>query len=315
MGRIATETMEVLAQYKPDEKVEILTWCTNLTFETIGRIGFGYSFDLMHRNKEPHPFIEAMAYALSNGTKRFSQPVFMKKLPLQSNKKWEQGNHLMHSTVEKVIQERKSGADAKDMHKDLLGYMLNARDEHNLGLSDENIRDQVVTFLIAGHDTTANTLAWFFYEMTRNPEVETRVLQELANAGITSDKYPTAEQISSLKYLNRVLKEVLRLHSPLRNISKYCKKDCVVPGGYLVKEGTICTVSILNMHTNPKVYPNPEKFDPDRFTPEEEQKRSRYSWLPFSTGPRSCIGMAFALQEAKTVIGMWLHRYKFLYGM
>lgn len=290
MGMIAQETMKVLAEYKPDEKVEILHWCTNLTFETIGRIGFGYSFDLMDRNKPSHPFIDAMGYALSNSLGRFARPTFMKQLPLESNRTWDRGNNLMKSIVDDVIRDRKNGSEANDMEKDLLGFMLNARDEHGDGLTDENIRDQVVTFLIAGHDTTANTLAWTLYEFARNPDIETKVLQEIANAGITSDELPTVEQISSLKYLNKVLKETLRLHSPLRNITKYCQKDCVVPGGYLIKAGNACIVSVLNMHLNPDVYPDPYRYDPERFTPEEEQKRSRYGWLPFSTGPRACIG-------------------------
>ncbi|KAI8064291.1 cytochrome P450 [Gilbertella persicaria] len=313
MGKIAMETIKVLERYSPDDKVEILNWCTNLTFETIGRIGFGYSFDILNFDSPTHPFIEAMGYALSHAAKRFVQPNLLRKLPLQSNRAWENGNKLMHSIVEQVIQERKVSKDAKDAEKDLLGYMLNARDEHNLGLSDENIRDQVVTFLIAGHDTTANTLAWTFYELSRNPHVEAMLLQEIANAGITSGQLPTTEQISSLKYMDRVLKETLRLHPPLRGITKVCIKDCVVPGGYRIKEDTACAVSILNIHTNPDIYPDPFKYDPDRFLPEEEQNRSRYAWLPFSTGPRACIGMVFALQEAKTVLGMLLHRFKFFY--
>ncbi|KAI9363256.1 cytochrome P450 [Pilaira anomala] len=313
MGIIAQETIKIFSEYTPEDKVEILDWCTNMTFETIGRIGFGYTFDLMHRDKPPHPFIVAMGYGLSNSVVRFSRPAFMRHLPIASNRKWERGNDLMRSLVDQVIVERKNSEFAKDSEKDLLGFMLNARDEHNLGLSDENIRDQVITFLIAGHDTTANTLAWVLYELSRNPDVQTKLLQEIANAGISSDKLPTVEQISSLKYFSRVLKETLRMHSPLRGIGKYCKKECILPGGYRIKAGVAAVASTLNIHMNPEVYKNPTKFDPDRWTPEEEQKRSLYAWLPFSTGPRACIGMAFALQELKTALGMFLHRFEFKY--
>ncbi|KAI7880495.1 cytochrome P450 [Mucor mucedo] len=313
MGIIAQETIKVLSEYAPEDKVEILDWCTNLTFETIGRIGFGYSFDLMDRSKPSHPFINAMGYALGNSVARFARPSFMSKMPLESNRNWERSIKLMHSIVDEVVAERKASESAKDPAKDLLGFMLNARDEHNLGLSDENIRDQVVTFLIAGHDTTANTLAWVLYELSRHPDIQAKVLQEISNAGITSDALPTVEQISSLKYLSKVLKETLRMHPPLRGISKYCKKDCIVPGGYRIKGDTSIHVSIINLHMNPNVYKNPTVFDPERFSPEEEQKRSLYSWLPFSTGPRACIGMAFALQEAKTVLSMFLHRFDFKY--
>jgi cytochrome P450/NADPH-cytochrome P450 reductase len=290
MGRIAQDTIKVLSTYKPDEKVEILIWCTNLTFETIGTIGFGYSFGMLDRNHPSHPFLEAMDYALRESLKRFARPDFVKWLPLEINRRWENGNNLMRFIVDEVIQDRKNGDYAKDMQKDLLGFMLNARDEHNLGLSDENIRDQVITFLIAGHDTTANTLAYTLYELSRHPDVEAKLLQEIANAGITSDELPTVEQISSLKYLHKVLKETLRLYSPLKTLSKYCQKDCTLPGGYQVKADSEMLLSISNMHRREDIYPDPHSFNPDRWTPEEEQKRPRIAWLPFSTNLRGCIG-------------------------
>ncbi|KAG2226154.1 hypothetical protein INT45_003299 [Circinella minor] len=314
MGHIAMETIKTLEEYKPEEPVEILDWTTRLTFETIGRIGFGYNFGLLESRDTPlHPFIEAMAYCLVHAIERTKQMQFIKKLPLEQNKKFDRSIKLMNDIVDQVIKERKESPEATDKNKDLLGFMLNARDEHNLSLTDENIRYQVVTFLIAGHDTTANTLAWLIYELTRNPEIEQQMLQEIANVGITHDKVPTYEQVSELKYMHRCLKETLRKHPPLRVLGKYCKKDCIVPGGYRLKEGSRCSINVYGMHHNPEVYPEPEKFDPERFTPEEEQKRSRFAWLPFSTGPRSCIGMAFALQEAKVVMAMFLHRFKFVY--
>ena len=109
------------------------------------------------------------------------------------------------------------------------------------------------------------------------------MLQEIANVGITHDKVPTYEQVSELKYMHRCLKETLRKHPPLRVLGKYCQKDCIVPGGYRLKAGSRCSINVYGMHHNPEVYPKPEKFDPERFTPEEEQKRSRFAWLPFST--------------------------------
>src|SRR5690242_9368859 len=118
MGKIAQETIAVLEQYRSDEPVEILNWCTNLTFETIGRIGFGYSFDLMDRDKPAHPFINAMGYTLSNSVVRFSQPSFMKKLPTQANRNWDRSVNLMHSIVDKVVADRKKSPDAKNSEKD-----------------------------------------------------------------------------------------------------------------------------------------------------------------------------------------------------
>ncbi|CAO3627588.1 unnamed protein product [Cunninghamella blakesleeana] len=312
MGLITQKTMQVLDQYKPTDNVEILEWTTKLTFETIGAIGFDYDFGLLESKDAPnHPMIDAMSYLLQMTVTRNQQAQFMKQLPTAANRKYDEAINVLYDTVTEVIDNRKASADATDATKDMLGFMLNARDEANEGLTDINVRDQIITFLIAGHDTTANTLAWCLYELNHHPDVQAKVLQEIANVGITHDKLPTVEQISNLKYMHQVLKETLRLHSPVRALSKYCKQDCIVPGGYKIPGGTGVSIQVYAMHHNPKVYPDPERFDPDRFSPEEEQKRSRFAWLPFSTGPRSCIGMAFALQEAKTVLSMFLHKYEF----
>jgi cytochrome P450/NADPH-cytochrome P450 reductase len=314
MGALTKDLISVLEQYKPDEKVEILDWATNITFETIGRIGFGYQFNLLtDRNQDSNPFIEAMGYCLRTAIARVTQLQVMKKLPLERNRRFDSSIKLMCDVVDDVVRERKQGPDAKDKEKDLLGYMLNACDEHQLGLSDENIRDQIITFLIAGHDTTANTLAWTLYELSRNPDIKKKLLQEIADTRINHTDLPTSEQISNLKYMHQVLKETLRKHPPLRSLGKYCKKECIVPGGYKIPADTTVEIHTYAMHRNPSVYPDPERYDPERWTPEEEQKRSRFAWLPFSTGPRACIGMAFALQEAKTVLAMLLHRFDFCY--
>jgi len=176
------------------------------------------------RNAENHPFIEAMGYCMKQSFTRTTQAKVMKHLPLESNRRFDESLKLMHTTVDEVIQQRKNGPEAKDINKDLLGFMLNARDENNLGLTDENIRDQVITFLIAGHETTSNTLAWTLYELSRHPEIEEKILQEIVNLGITHDGLPTSEQSSSMKYTYQVLKETLRMYSPLRALGKYCKK-------------------------------------------------------------------------------------------
>ena len=148
MGVITQQSIKVFDQFTSEEPVEILDWTTNITFETIGRVGFGHEFKLLSdRNQPPNNFIEAMGYCLKQSIQRMQQAQFIKSLPIEANRKFDESIKLMHSVVDKVIVERKNSPDAKDMEKDLLGYMLNARDEHNLGLTDENIRDQVVTFV------------------------------------------------------------------------------------------------------------------------------------------------------------------------
>lgn len=152
MGVITQQTIEVMQQYKPTDRVPVLDWTTRVTFETIGRCGFGYEFGLLDSRDAPtHPFIEAMGYCLKQALVRSQQMSFMRNLPLAQHKRYWEDIQLMNKTVDDVIRDRKNSDEAKNKDKDLLGFMLNARDENNLGLSDENIRNQVVTFLIAGH--------------------------------------------------------------------------------------------------------------------------------------------------------------------
>ncbi|ORX53232.1 cytochrome P450 [Hesseltinella vesiculosa] len=314
MGSIVLQTISILDQFQPNESYDVLAWMTKVTFETIGRIGFGYDFGLLDaKDAPPHPMIDAMNTLLELTVTRSQQMEIMKYLPTASNLKFDSCIKLMHKIVSDVIQERKNGPDAANKDKDLLGFMLNARDESDEGLTDENIRDQVVTFLIAGHDTTANTLAWLFYELARHPDVQAKVLQEIANVGITHDTLPTVEQVNSLKYTMQVIKETLRMYPPVRDLPKFARKECVIPYGYKVPGETPLIVYVYGIHHNEAVYPNSYHFDPDRFTSEEEEKRSSSAWLPFSTGPRACIGRPFAIQEAKTVIAMLLHKYEFKY--
>ncbi|RUP08316.1 cytochrome P450 [Jimgerdemannia flammicorona] len=314
MGEIVMKTITVFEQFAENEPVSIVDWTTNLTFETIGRIGFGFDFHLLDSRDAPqHPFIQAMSFCLGQSAQRKSQAQFIKHLPIEVNRRFDRELKLMQEIVEEVVRARKLSPDAKNSEKDLLGYMLNAVSEEGLGLSDELIRDEVLTFLIAGHETTSTTLAWTLYELDRNPEVQKKVLQEIVDVGITHNVLPTPEQISKLKYIHQVLKETLRMYPPIRHLGKYCKKDCVIPGGFVIKAGSSVVINLGAMHYNPAVYPDPNAYKPERFTPEEEQNRSRFAWLPFSTGPRGCIGMSFALQEAKTVLAMLLHRFEFKY--
>ncbi|KAI7861931.1 cytochrome P450 [Spinellus fusiger] len=314
MSEVTRKVIKVFDQFPPDRPVDMIEWATNIAFETVGRIGFGYSFGMLENPDTPmHPFIEAMGYCLSQMIVRLQQPQFMKNFPTEANRRFNHSVKLMQQIVDEVVQERKDNLSPVDKCKDLLDFMLYARNENNEGLSYSNIRDQVITFLIAGHETTATTIEWVMYEIATHPDVEAKIVQEIVNVGINSVDSPTNEQISGLKYLHQAIKETLRKYPPLRMLSKHCKKDCILPGGYSVKKDTVVGVHVYSLHHNPDIYPNPSHWNPDRWTPEEEQKRSRFSWLPFSTGPRACVGMAIAIQEIKTLMSMLLHKFHIHY--
>ncbi|KAI8608638.1 cytochrome P450, partial [Chytriomyces sp. MP71] len=313
MGLLAHKLTDIFAVYaRTGENVLITHWMTNFTFETIGKTGFGYDFHLLDDRDAPvHAFIKSMQFCMSECVNRVQQVPVYKKLPLPAKKKFERELRSMTDIVDGVIQVRKRQiANGEAVPKDLLTFMLTERTAQGEGMRDTLIRDQVMTFLIAGHETTSNTLSWALFELDRNPEVQAAVLQEITNSGI-SDEIPTDKQVSQLDYIERVIKETLRMHAPVRSVGKMACQDTVVPGNYKIAEGTRVQIAVDAMHHNPAVFANPDVFDPDRWLPENEAKRSQYSWMPFSTGARGCIGRQFAMQEAKIGLAVMLRRFKF----
>ncbi|KAJ3321561.1 hypothetical protein HDV06_004097 [Boothiomyces sp. JEL0866] len=285
---------------------------TNVTFESIGRVGFGYSFHVLDSpDAKSHPFLEAMGYCLGELINRMLTPDFVKAMPLPSNRKFNNSIALMRKTVDEVISARKSKPKSEKDNKDLLDFMLTAADEHGEKMPDGLIRDQVITFLIAGHDTTSNTLTWAIWLLHQNPNWLKKVQDEVDSLNWSLET-PELMDISKLNVVERVLKETLRMHPPVQRITKVCKKDTVLPSGYFVPGNTNCAISANALHNNPDVYPEPQTFNPDRWLPEEESKRSPFSWLPFSIGARGCIGRQFAMLEAKIVLATIVRYYHFL---
>ncbi|KAK9693388.1 hypothetical protein K7432_013940 [Basidiobolus ranarum] len=313
MGQLALKLCNVLGSFKPDESFLVTDWMTRITFETIGMVGFGYDFKVLDSRDSPlHPFIEAMSYCLTETKKRTSRSQYWKKLPISSNHKFDRMMDLMKDTVDEVITRRKKDAAQNKTSNDLLSYMLEASDKSTgEKLTDNVIRDEVVTLLIAGHETTSNTLSWCLYLLARHPAVLKKVIQEIVNVGINDKEPPTISQVSKLKYTNQVLKETLRMYPPVSSLQKYCIKDCILPLGYKIEKDTVAQINIYSLHYNPDFWPEPEVFNPDRFSSAEESKRHPYAWLPFSSGPRACLGTQFALQEAKIVLATMLRRFEF----
>ncbi|KAJ1945110.1 hypothetical protein FBU59_002409, partial [Linderina macrospora] len=288
----------------------------NMTFQIITRVAFSYNLHVFDESDgSKHPFVDAMTYCVSQATLRGLRSPLWRRLPIPSNYKFDQCIKLMQDTLKEVIKERKESPDATNMKKDLLGVMLNATvpDESGelVGLAEDVVLDQSITFIFAGTETTASTVAWCLYLLDKHPRIQRRLLQELADNGITPDAPPTVKQITHLKYLAQVLKETLRLYPPLWFVQKSCKKDCVLPGGYHIKKGYTAWVDFWAMHRNPNVFPDPHRFDPDRFSEENSKHVPHGAWTPFSAGLRSCLGMQFALMEMRIALARLLSKFEF----
>uniref|UniRef100_A0A8D0VIY8 Uncharacterized protein n=1 Tax=Sus scrofa TaxID=9823 RepID=A0A8D0VIY8_PIG len=165
----------------------------------------------------------------------------------------------------------------------------------------------------SGHDTTASGLSWVLYNLAKHPEYQERCRQEVQE--LLRDREPKEiewDELAQLPFLTMCIKESLRLHPPVPGISRCCAQDVVLPDGRVIPKGNICVISIFGIHHNPSVWPDPEVYNPFRFDPESPQKRSPLAFIPFSAGPRNCIGQTFAMTEMKVVLALTLLRFRVL---
>lgn len=207
---------------------------------------------------------------------------------------------VLDERVARVIAARRG---QRQERRDLLGLLLDARDEDDgATMSDKQIRDEVLTLFVAGHETTASALAWTLMLLAQHPDVYANVRAEVDALG----RVPTFEDLDKLPLSLRVFKEALRLYPPVYIIGRVVVSDVEI-GGYLIPKGTIVLISPYALQRRPHLWPNPERFDPDRFLPEAEARRPKAAFIPFSAGPRTCIGNTFALMEGPLVLATLLH--------
>jgi cytochrome P450 len=209
--------------------------------------------------------------------------------------------------VDRIVRERRRmeaslGAD------DLIGRLLSARDPvTGQGLSDAEVREQVLLFLLAGHETTATALTFTLHLLGHHPDAQQRVRDEVQQ--VLGGRIPTAEDAAQLTYTTRVIKEAMRLYPPAWSIARRTGHDLTI-GGYQLPAASAVILSAWAIHRHPQHWDRPAIFDPDRFTPEREAARHRYAYLPFGAGPRACIGSSFALLEAVLATAIIIGAYQ-----
>ena len=313
MVDLAHQLVEKWERLNPDEEIDVPADMTRLTLDTIGLCGFGYRFNSFYR-EEPHPFVASMVYALSQNTAALSRLPIQNKLMRRMNRQLQESISYMNSMVDQIIARRKADGD-QETKRDLLSYMLTGVDkETGEHLDDVNIRYQIITFLIAGHETTSGLLSFTMYYLLNNPEVLAKAYDEVDRVlGGDLTSAPTYEQVKQLQYVSQILKESLRLWPTAPAFTRHPYEPTVLGGKYQIDQQDQLTVLIPMLHRDPKIWgENAEEFDPDRFTREAEQNRPANAYKPFGTGQRACIGRHFAMQEATLVLGMLLQRFEFI---
>ena len=230
---------------------------------------------------------------------------WIQKLPIPPVRRFEKArDHLDKIVYGLIAERRRSGKDAGD----LLSMLLLAQDESdNAHMTDKQVRDEALTLLIAGHETTANALTWTWYLLSQNPEVEARMHAEIDSA--LGGKLPSFEDVARLPYTSGVFAESLRLYPPAWAIGRRAREDYSI-GGYPIPAKSILLMSPWVVHRDPRWWPEPELFNPDRWHPDEAAKRPKFAYFPFGGGARVCIGERFAWAEGVLVLATIAQRWK-----
>ncbi|XP_027591287.1 cytochrome P450 4V2 isoform X1 [Pipra filicauda] len=192
--------------------------------------------------------------------------------------------------------------------KAFLDMLLSATDDEGNKLSYRDIREEVDTFMFEGHDTTAAAMNWVLYLLGHNPEVQKKVHKELDEVFDNTERPVTTDDLKQLRYLECVVKEALRLFPSVPMFARTLREDCCI-SGYQIPKGATVLVLTYALHRDPEIFPDPEEFRPERFFTENSKGRHPYAYVPFSAGPRNCIGQRFAQMEEKTLLALILRRF------
>ncbi|MDF3298927.1 cytochrome P450 [Streptomyces tropicalis] len=279
---------------------------TRLTLETIAGTGFGHDFGSFDRDR-PHPFVTAMVGTLRHAQRLNTVPAVLAPLLLRGASRRNAADiGLLNRTVDDLVAARRTaGGGAGDLLDRMLETPHPVTGEH---LSPENVRRQVITFLVAGHETTSGALSFALHHLARHPDVAARARAEVDR--VWGQGPPGYEQVAKLRYVRRVLDETLRLWPTAPAFAREAREDTLLAGEHPMLRGAWTLVLVAMLHRDPEVWgPDAERFDPDRFDARAVRARPPHVFKPFGTGARACIGRQFALHEATLVLGLLLRRY------
>jgi cytochrome P450 len=236
----------------------------------------------------------------------------IEKIPLLPiNKGFQRAKQTLDSIVYNMISEHRQTLQVDRKEDDLLFTLLEAQDvESGIGkMTDLQLRDEVMTIFLAGHETTSNALTWTFYLLSQHPEIEAKLDQELKTVLGNTRKLPTVDDVPKLKYTEKILMESMRLYPPAWALGRQAIKDHRM-AGYSVKAGSIILMSQYVMHRNPIYFHDPNSFKPDRWSDDFRRELPRFSYFPFGGGVRSCIGEPFAWMESILIISVICKNWK-----
>ncbi|HEX8117997.1 MAG TPA: cytochrome P450, partial [Pyrinomonadaceae bacterium] len=289
-------------RWRDGRTLDVAQEMMHLALTIVGRTLFG---------TETEAEAEEVRAALSASMASFGQFMMpfaelLSRLPLPANRRFERSRARLDRIIYRIIDERRASGEDRG---DLLSMLLRAQDEEGGGggMSDEQLRDEAMTIFLAGHETTANALAWTWYLLAQNPSAEAKLHEELD--GVLRGRPPAAEDLPRLRYTEMVVSESMRLYPPAWILGRRALEDYEV-GGYLIPKGSLVILSPYVMQRDARFFPDPERFDPERWTAEAKAARPQFAYFPFGGGPRRCIGEGFAWMEGVLVVATLARRWR-----
>ncbi len=294
-------TNEFMDSWKDGDTRDIHQDMMRLTLKIVAKLLFDLEVD-----EEAEKIAHSLNTLIGQGAGgRMIFPPFLRYLPAPAMAKVRRSARQLDEIAYRIIRQRRKSAHENG---DLLSLLMQARDEDGSGMTDKQLRDEAITFLLAGHETTALSLSWAWYLLGLNPEVEKKLHQELQQ--VLSGRAPEAADMPRLTYTEKVIKEAMRLYPPGWAVARTALGDCEV-GGYRLRRGDNVVISQWVMQRDKRFFTDPEKFDPDRWSPERAASIPKFAYFPFGAGPRGCVGQSFAMMEAILLLATIAQRYTF----
>lgn len=297
------ESQRLSDTWKDGATVDLRHEMLHLTMGIIGR--YLFNADLNSDARELGEVIDAVVVTTTRMDFAFYSSV-QKRLPFLRNRRLERARERLDQLVYQMIAERRAG---KGGESDLLSVLVRMRDSEDApqGMTDKQIRDEVLTLFTAGHETISNGLMWTWYLLSQNPDAEKKLHAELDR--VLGGRLPTVADLDQLTYTRMVFSESMRLYPPVWIMGRRVRRDTPV-GDYIMPFDSSVHVSQFLVHRDARFFPDPERFDPERWTPEAIASRPRCSYFPFGGGALQCIGEGFAWTEALLVIATLASRWR-----
>ncbi|XP_012219950.1 cytochrome P450 4C1-like [Linepithema humile] len=325
-AEIMTKCLEKEMEKNPGKAINIFPFAINVALDVICETAMGVN---IHAQEVVTPYTSIVHRTSILTLDRLFRPWywidwFFHSMP--AGKEYKSVLNILHGFTKEVIKKKKITRQSqkeyakpetednefdigKRKRKAFLDLLLDQNEKDDFPLTDDELRAQVDTFMFEGHDTTAVAITWVLFCLGNNLEHQEKVHEELDEVFKDSEIPATVKELSQLKYLDRVIKETLRIFPSVPVITRKLAEDVKI-GDHTLPKDIDVTLAIILAHRNPEVWPDPLKFDPNRFLPENSKNRNPYAYVPFSAGPRNCIGQRFALLEEKTVLTAILRKWR-----